>query len=79
MKKMLKATTAAALLATNGLCRCTHKRCEARRDLWFHTGRIEYLTGIMASSRRAPMKEVTDQRHAEWMGPRFTASRADTG
>ncbi|NKX46799.1 ABC transporter substrate-binding protein [Rhodobacteraceae bacterium R_SAG8] len=77
MKKMLMATTAAALLATNAYADA-HSKDVKLGVIFGYTGPIESLTGIMASSAELAMKEVTDSGML-MDGATVTASRADTG
>jgi len=77
MKKMLMATTAAALFAT-GAYAGSHSN-EVKLGIVFgFTGPIESLTGPMASGAEMAMKEVTDSGKLMG-GATVTPLRADSG
>ncbi len=77
MKKMLMATTAAALLATNAYADAHSKEVKLGIVFGF-SGPIESLTGPMASGAEMAMKEVTDS--GLLMGGATVSSlRADSG
>lgn len=77
MKKMLMATTAAALLATNAWADAHSKEVKLGIEFGF-TGPIESLTGPMAAGAEMAMKEVTDSGML-MDGAMVTALRADSG
>ena len=77
MKKMLMATTAAALLATHAFADAHSKEVKLGIVFGF-TGPIESLTGPMASGAEMAMKEVTDSGKLMG-GAKVTALRADSG
>tara|TARA_R110000850_G_scaffold162047_2_gene286761 strand:- start:729 stop:1922 length:1194 start_codon:yes stop_codon:yes gene_type:complete len=77
MKKMLMATTAAALLATNAYADAHSKEVKLGIVFGF-TGPIESLTGPMASGAEMAMKEVTDSGKLMG-GAKVTSIRADSG
>lgn len=77
MKKMLMATTAAALLATNAYADAHAK--EVKLGVLFgFTGPIESLTGPMSAGAEMAMKEVTDSGLL-LDGAKVTSLRADGG
>ena len=77
MKKMLMATTAAALLATNAWADAHTKEVKLGVEFGF-TGPIESLTGPMAAGAEMAMKEVTDSGML-MDGAMVTSIRADDG
>ncbi len=77
MKKMLMATTAAALLATSAMAASHSKEVKLGILIGF-TGPIESLTSAMAQGAELAMKEVTDSG-ALLDGAKVTPMRADTG
>tara|TARA_R110002049_G_scaffold23545_7_gene83541 strand:- start:29234 stop:30424 length:1191 start_codon:yes stop_codon:yes gene_type:complete len=77
MKKMLMATTAAALLAGNAWADAHAKEVKLGVEFGF-TGPIESLTGPMAAGAELAMKEVTDS--GMFMdGAKVVSIRADDG
>ena len=77
MKKMLMATTAAALLATSAFAD-GHAKEVKLGILYGFTGPIESLTGPMAAGAEMAMKEVTDSGML-LDGAKVTGERADSG
>ncbi len=77
MKKMLMATTAAALMATNAYADAHAKEVKLGVEFGF-TGPIESLTGPMASGAEMAMKEVTDSGLL-LDGAKVTSIRVDDG
>ena len=77
MKKMLMATTAAALLATSAFAAGHAKEVKLGILIGF-TGPIESLTGPMAAGAELAMKEVSDSGML-LDGATVTPVRADTG
>ena len=77
MKKMLMATTAAALLATNAYADAHSKEVKLGVEFGF-TGPIESLTGPMAAGAEMAMKEVTDSGLLMG-GAKVSSIRADSG
>jgi branched-chain amino acid transport system substrate-binding protein len=77
MKKMLMATTAAALVATGAMAD-GHAKEVKLGVLFGFTGPIESLTGPMSAGAELAMKEVTDS--GMFMdGAKVTSVRADSG
>ncbi|KHA52435.1 ABC transporter substrate-binding protein [Sulfitobacter geojensis] len=77
MKKMLMATTAAALVATGAMAD-GHAKEVKLGVLFGFTGPIESLTGPMSAGAEMAMKEVTDS--GMFMdGAKVTSVRADSG
>tara|TARA_R110002073_G_scaffold29976_4_gene93988 strand:+ start:167 stop:1360 length:1194 start_codon:yes stop_codon:yes gene_type:complete len=77
MKKMLMATTAAALLATHAYADAHAKEVKLGVEFGF-TGPIESLTGPMSAGAELAMKEVTDSGML-LDGAKVTSIRADSG
>ena len=77
MKKMLMATTAAALLATTAYADGHAKEVKLGVEFGF-TGPIESLTGPMSAGAELAMKEVTDSGML-LDGATVTSIRADSG
>ncbi|MGJ5619192.1 ABC transporter substrate-binding protein [Sulfitobacter sp. MF3-043] len=77
MKKMLMATTAAALLATHAYADAHAKEVKLGIEFGF-TGPIESLTGPMSAGAELAMKEVTDSGML-LDGAKVTSIRADSG
>lgn len=77
MKKMLMATTAAALLATNAYAESHAKEVKLGIVFGF-TGPIESLTGPMAAGAEMAMKEISDSGLLMG-GAIVTSERADSG
>ncbi|MFT6674389.1 MAG: branched-chain amino acid transport system substrate-binding protein [Sulfitobacter sp.] len=77
MKKMLLATTAAALVATTALADGHAKEVKLGVEFGF-TGPIESLTGPMSAGAELAMKEVTDSGML-LDGMKVTSVRADSG
>ncbi|MGJ8617042.1 MAG: ABC transporter substrate-binding protein [Sulfitobacter sp.] len=77
MKKMLMATTAAALLATTAYADGHLSEVKLGVEFGF-TGPIESLTGPMSAGAELAMKEVTDSGML-FDGAKVTSIRADSG
>jgi len=77
MKKMLLATTAAALVATTAMADGHAKEVKLGVEFGF-TGPIESLTGPMSAGAELAMKEVTDSGML-LDGAKVTSIRADSG
>ena len=77
MKKMLLATTAAALVATTAMADGHAKEVKLGVEFGF-TGPIESLTGPMSAGAELAMKEVTDSGMM-LDGAKVTSIRADSG